>query len=176
MCARACEVITVDGRAEARPFGGGAHEEELMQEQFAVEDVAAGDAGDVFDVDRRDDLFADDGAADVGRVFLDGGDDRFTEGFALGIVPATFDIIRRVLHETRHHMFSGRRHVGVDLGWHDYVDVRLFCKAPILRVVVGALDVIDARADGDRTVVQGVLAGQCGEIRKFAQRDVDLAR
>ena len=71
MCARACEVIAVDGRAEARPFGGGAHEEELMQQQFAMEDVAARDARDAFDIDRRDDLFSDDGAADVGRVFLD---------------------------------------------------------------------------------------------------------
>ena len=124
-----------------------------MQEQFAVEDVATRDARDAFDIDRRDDLFADDGTADVGRVFLDGGDDRFTEGFALGIVPAAFEIIRRVLHETRHHMFSGRRHIGVDLGWHDHVDVRLFCKATILRVVVGALDVINARADGYRTAM-----------------------
>jgi len=99
MRARTSEIISVDRRAETRPLRRRAHEEELMQQQFAVEDVAARDARDAFDIEGRDDLFADDGAADVRRVTLDGRDDRFTKGFALGIVPAAFDIVRRVLHK-----------------------------------------------------------------------------
>ena len=114
-------------------------------------------------------------AANVRRVALDCGDDRLAKCFALSVVPATFDIIGRVLHETRHDMFARRRHVGVDHRGEDHVYVQLFRKAAILRVIVGALDVINARADGDRAAMQYVFIGQSGEARKFAQCNVDLA-
>jgi hypothetical protein len=66
------EVVTRQRCAEVRPLRRGPQEEELMQQQFAVEDVAARDARDGFDVFRRDDLHADDGFADVRRVLFDG--------------------------------------------------------------------------------------------------------
>ncbi len=46
----------------------------------------------------------------------------------------------------------------------------------VLGVVVGALDVIDARADRDRAAVQRAFARQAGEVRQSGERDVDLAR
>ena len=154
VCAACAEVVAFERGAEVCPLRRGTQEEDLVQQQFAVEDVAARDARDGFDVLRRDDLHADDGFADVRRVLLDGRDDRFAEFVALRVVPAAFEIVRRVLHEARHHVLSGRRHVGVDHGWEDHVEIRALRDLPILGVVVGALDVINARADGHRAAMQ----------------------
>ena len=178
MRAARAEVIAFERRAEVGPLRRGTQEEDLVQQQFAVEDVAAGDAGDGFDVLRRDDLLADDAFADVRRVSLDGRDDRFAECVALRIVPAAFDVVGRVLHEARHHVMPGRRHVGVDHRREDHVDIRALRDLPVLGVVVGALDVIDARADRDRAAMQtrAFASGRQVKLRQFAQRDVDLAR
>ena len=54
-------------------------EEDLVQQQFAVEDVAARDAHDAFDILRQDDLHADNALVGVRHVFFDGQDDRFAE-------------------------------------------------------------------------------------------------
>ena len=147
------EVVALERCAEVRPLWGGTQEEDLMQQQFAVEDVTACEARDAFDVLRRDDLHAHDALADVRRVFFDGRDDRFTELVALHIIPAAFDIVRCILHEARHHVSSGRRHVRVDHRREDHVEIRSLRDLPILGVVIGALDVIDARADRDRTAM-----------------------
>ncbi len=161
------QVVAGQGRAEVGPLRRGAHEENLVQKQFAVEDVAAGDARDALDVDRRDDLLADDGAADVGRVTLERGDDRLGEGFFFGIVPAAFEIVGRVLHEAGSHMLPGRGHVRVDHRREDHVDVRLARKLAVLGVVVGALDVVDAGADGYRAAMQFGVARERCEIGQF---------
>ena len=141
--------------------------------QFAVEDVAAGDARDGFDILRRDDLHPNDTLTDVRRVFLDGRDDRFAERVSLFIVPAAFEIVRRVLYETRHHVLAGRRHIGVDHGREDHIQIGALRDLTILGVVVDTLDVIDARADGDRAAMQGRvmpldLERHCCEIGQFA--------
>src|SRR5262249_21706192 len=67
VCAAGAEVIAFERGAEVCPLRRGAQEEDLMQQQFAVEDVAAGDTRDAFDVLRRDDLHPDDAFADVWR-------------------------------------------------------------------------------------------------------------
>ena len=69
-------------------------------------------------------------------------------------VPATLQIVRRVLHETGHDVLSGRRHIGIDHGRKDHVEIRAFGDLPVLGIVVGALDVIDARADGHGAPMQ----------------------
>ena len=56
------EVVARERRAEVGPLRRRAQEEELVQQQLAVEDVAVGDAGDALDVLRRDHLLADDRA------------------------------------------------------------------------------------------------------------------
>ena len=78
-------------------------------------------------------------------------------------------------------MLSGRRHVGVDHGREDHVEIRALRDLPILGVVVGALDVINARADGHRAAMQDRIVPfaferQRREVGQFAQRDIDLAR
>ena len=181
MCAARAKVVAFERGAEICPLRRGTQEEDLVQQQFAVEDVAARDARDGFDILRRDDLHADDAFADVRRVSLDGRDDRFAEFVSLRVIPAALEIVRRVLHEARHHVLSRRRHVRVDHGREDHVEIRALRDLPILGVVVGALDVINARADGHRAAMQDRILSlafewQCREVGQLAQGDVDLAR
>ena len=72
MRAACTEIIAFERGTEVRPLRRGTQEEYLMQQQFAVEDVAARDARDAFDILRRDNLHPDDTLADVRRVLLDG--------------------------------------------------------------------------------------------------------
>ena len=169
-------VVAGQRRAEVRPLRRGAQEEELVKQQLAVKDVAAGDTGGVLDVLRRDHLHADDGAPDVRRMPLDRGDDRLAECVALGAVPAALDVVGRVLHEARHDVVAGRRHVTIDHRGEDRIDVGALREASVLRVVVGALDVVDARAERDRAPMQGAVARQAGELRQFREREIHLAR
>src|SRR5687768_13982175 len=50
VCACRAKVVTFERRAEVRPLRGGAQEEDLVQQQFAVKDVAARYARNGFDV------------------------------------------------------------------------------------------------------------------------------
>jgi hypothetical protein len=52
VCACRAEVVAFERGAEVCPLRGGSQEEDLVQQQFAVEDVAARDARDGFDVFR----------------------------------------------------------------------------------------------------------------------------
>ena len=69
MGARAAQVEALDRRAVARPAGHRPHEEELLQGQVAVEDVALGQAEPALEVERRQDLRRLAPRRHVGRVF-----------------------------------------------------------------------------------------------------------
>ena len=66
--ARAALVQPADRRAVLRPARRRPQEEELVQRQLALEDVALGEAGDALDVGRREHLPVQDGRLDVRRV------------------------------------------------------------------------------------------------------------
>ena len=85
-------------------------------------------------------------------------------------------LVRRVLHEARHDVLAGRRHVGVDDRLDGGVDERLLGVPAVLRGVEGALDVLDGRADVEEAavVVDGV--GQRREDRQPVEGEVDLGR
>ena len=74
-------------------------EEQLVQQQLAVKDIASRDARDALDILGRDHLRTDDRAPDVWRVALERGDNRFAERVALLIVPSALDVGWCVLHE-----------------------------------------------------------------------------
>ena len=62
---RAAHPQAVHRRAVAGPAGHGPVEEELLERQLALEDVALGEADPLLDVERREHLLADDQVADV---------------------------------------------------------------------------------------------------------------
>src|SRR5579859_7169628 len=56
MRARAAEEKSADGRLVARPIENRTHREELVESQFTVENVAAGETIGCFEIFGRDDL------------------------------------------------------------------------------------------------------------------------
>ena len=79
-------VEVADRRAVLRPARGGAEEEQLLERQLALEDVAFGQPELALEVERRQDLAVQDDVLDVRRVLGDGVDDGVAERLAL-VVP-----------------------------------------------------------------------------------------
>ena len=72
-------------------------------------------------------------------------------------------------------MLAGRGHGRVDERRDDHVDVGPAAPAPVLGVVVGALHVVDRRAEADRAAEVLAGAGQAREVRQSIHGHVDLA-
>ena len=60
MRGRAAHVQFFNGSAVTRPARGGTQEEKLLERKFALKDVAFGEAGLAFDIQRSDELLSDD--------------------------------------------------------------------------------------------------------------------
>ena len=85
-------------------------------------------------------------------------------------------LVRRVLHEARQDVFARRRDRRIGERRDHHVDVRPPRELAVLRLVVGALHVVDARRDRDRAAQVRPLARQAREIRQRVEREVHLAR
>src|SRR5439155_7728922 len=99
---------SADGRAVASPTRRGPVEEELLEGELALEDVALGEAGHALHVERREYLFVDDAIPDARGELRDRVDDRIPEGVALGVPVArrAVELIRRVLDEAAHNVLA----------------------------------------------------------------------
>src|SRR5258708_40207628 len=78
MRAGAAEKKAANGRLVARPIENGAHGEELIEREFAVKNVAAGEPVGSFEILRSDDLHGIDEIGQVRRV----GGESFDAGVA----------------------------------------------------------------------------------------------
>src|SRR5215471_9683055 len=83
MRGRAAHIKVLDRRAELRVPRHGAQEEELLERQFALEDIAFAQAEFALQIQRREHLFVEDDVFKVGRIFGKRVDDIVAEGFAL---------------------------------------------------------------------------------------------
>ena len=81
--AGAAKEKAANGGAVTRPADERAHGEELVEGEFAVGDVTAGEAVVLFEIERRDDARGEDFRREVGRVFGEGLDDGIGESVAL---------------------------------------------------------------------------------------------
>src|SRR2546426_363307 len=104
MRARAALEQAMDRRAIARPRWRRAQEEHLLQRELALEDVAFEKTDEALDGGRLNALAMQDRAFKVGRVFAQCIDPRFAELLAACAAPTAVQVIRRVLHEDRHHV------------------------------------------------------------------------
>src|SRR5215472_7873062 len=69
------------------------------------------------------------------------------------VVPAAFEIVRRILTEHRHEMLAGRRDGGIDRRRYRAFDDRCARHRAVLRLVVRALDEVLIRAQVDRAAM-----------------------
>ena len=176
MRGRAAHPQVLDGRLVLRVAGHGTQEEQLLERELALEDVAFGQSQLAFEIERRDHLPADDDVLDVGREFGDGVDDVVAELFPLLVPRAFFQLVGRVLHEARHHVLARRRDRRVGQAGNHHVDVRPARVAPVLGIVVGALHVIDAGRNRNCAAQMLPFSGHAGEVGQRIEREVHLAR
>ncbi len=88
MRAGAAEEESANRSLVARPIEDGPHGEELIEREFAVEDVAAGEAVDGFKIARRDDLHRFDNLIEVGRIDGERFEDVFGEDGGVIVIPS----------------------------------------------------------------------------------------
>src|ERR1700678_3710609 len=106
MRGRAAHVKLLNRRAIARPSRRGTQKEKLLERKFALKNISFGQSSRALDIQRRDELFADDQALQIRRVLRNRVDDRVAKSLALLVPRATGQLVRRILHETRKNMFS----------------------------------------------------------------------
>src|SRR5215469_2960868 len=98
MCPRAAQIEVPDRSVVPRPIEQWTHGEELIQSQFAVEDVSPGEAVGLFEVFRRDDLAVFDKAGQVRRVFAQGLDYGVAQSVTLALPISVLQLEGSVLH------------------------------------------------------------------------------
>jgi hypothetical protein len=138
-------------------------EQQLVEGQFALEDVAFGQAHLGLDLARRAHLHVHDAVAEAGRIGGDLRDHALGEAVAVGVGPlAALDLRRRVLHEAAHEVLAGRRHGRVERGRDHHVEERVGRPAPGLPVVIGALHALDGIGEMHVARMQGEPSGRAG--------------
>ena len=139
------EGAAVVGVAEHRAGG-----EQLVERQRAVEDVAADEPEDAFEVERRERLAGDDAVLEAGGVALDGGDHEVGDLLAMIVPGPSLRKLRRdVLAEQARDMRALRRQAVVEGRGDQHLDHRLAAPAVRAGVVIGAVHIGEGRGDDD---------------------------
>lgn len=149
MCTIAAEIEAADGGFVARPIEDGTHREELVESEFAVENVAAGETVDGFEVERSNDLHVFDEAGEIGSVVGESFDDGVAKVFAAGI-PVPFPQLEgRKLDVGGEDVLAFRRERGVEKRGDGDVEIGRSGKFAIFGGVECTLEIIDFWADVD---------------------------
>ena len=111
-------------------------------------------------VQGREHMAVDDGSPNVRRVLGQDIDHAIGEPFPL-LAPAhpAVQAVGRVLHEDRHDVPARRCEIGVVGRGDRDLQQGISRRSSVLRIVVGALDVLDARCDVRRPLMLGPEAG-----------------
>src|SRR4051794_1708893 len=97
---RAAHPQVPERRRVLRPPGRGAQEEQLLERQLALEDVALGETEIALEIERRQYLPMQNDVADVRRVFRDRIDHGVAKRLALGVPrEPRLQLVGRVLDE-----------------------------------------------------------------------------
>src|SRR5207249_5535497 len=88
-------------RVVLRPARDRPREEQLLQRQLALKDVALCQSEIALEIQRRENLTMPNDVANIRRVLRNRVDDRVAERFAPLVPRARRERVRRVLHETR---------------------------------------------------------------------------
>src|SRR5258708_4494506 len=107
-------IEVIDRGAVVGPAGNGAEEEELFEGKLALKNIALGETEFAFEIERGEDLAADDYFFYVGGVLGDGVDYRVAESFLVIVPGALRELVGRVLHEAGENVLARRRDAGVD--------------------------------------------------------------
>ena len=99
MRGRPAHVEALDGRPVLRPSRRGPQEEELLERELALEDVAFRQAPLALQIERRDDLPVQDDVPQIRRELRQRVDDRVAERLALRVPVPALQMVGCVLDE-----------------------------------------------------------------------------
>src|SRR5262249_31042410 len=152
MHARAAQIKSADGRPIVRQLWRWPHEERLVQRSLRLVDLALGTAVLGLHIARRKHA-RDDRRSDIDSLFGHLPHRDFAEGSTAVIVPLTVSKrIRCILHVHIEAMPALRSLAAVR-----YLEVRRARDAAMLRIVVGALEIVERRRHGQPRETRGVL-------------------
>src|SRR5580765_443267 len=124
MRAGAAEKEAADGRFVTSPIENGAHSEKLIEGEFAMKNVAAGEAVDRFQVERSDDLHVFDEAGQIGGVLGESFDYGVAKIFAAGVPFSVLQLERRELDVSGKNMLAFGRQRGIEKCWNGDIEIR----------------------------------------------------
>jgi len=177
VCAGAAKKESADGRFVARPIENRAHGEELVESEFAVENVAAGESVRDFEILGSDDLHAFHEAGKVRGVRGERSNDSGAE-FAPEDIPIPFlEFIGSILNAGREDMFAFRSESRIENRGNGDIEIRGFREIAVLGGVEGAFEVVDFGADVDAAGkrLEKALGGiERQESRQAAKSEMDF--
>ena len=151
-------------------------EEQLIQGQFALENVAFRQADLLFDFAGGAHFHVDDEVLEAGAVALDLIYHGLAEPLPLFRRPRAIGQLRgAVLHEIRHPVLAGRRHGRVPGGGDDGLDERILRPSPPLPAIVGPLQGFERAVERLPAAIEVGVVRHAGELRQAGKRDVHLA-
>src|SRR5262245_20696870 len=107
--ARSTHPQVPDRRGVLRPAGCRTQEEQLLEREFALKDIALAQAEFTFEIERREHLTIPNDTSDIRGVLRQRVDDGVPERLALLVPGAASQPVRSVLHEAGQDVFAGRR-------------------------------------------------------------------
>ena len=114
----------------------------------------------VFEICGRESLHRENFRREIGRVLRERVDHGIAQGVALLRPVAGFQFVRRELHVDGHDVLPGRRQRSIENRRNGNIEIRRAGKFAVLRIVEGALEIIDAGADVDAAGESGVARRQ----------------
>ena len=154
----------------------GAIEEKLVEGEFALENVALGEANFGFKFAWRAHFRMQHQFLETRRVVLNLVENGLAKGIAVVVRPLpAFESRWRILHEAAHEVLARRRHRGVDGGGDHHVEEGITGEMPGLPVVIGHLHARDGIGEMHITANAGRILGQCLETGQAIERDVHFA-
>ena len=174
MRSAAAEIQALDRRPVPRTGRDRTHEEDLVQGHLPVIVAALGQTPGPLQVGGSHDLPVEDGALEVRRVAGQQVHHPIPQGGGVAVIPGPFpQPVGRVLHRDRHDVLARRGHCGIRQRWDGRRQPGIGRDASVLRVVVGALQVIEARGERNDPP-EMVISLHVREPGKFPQCQVHL--
>ncbi len=110
-----------------------------------MEDISFREAERIFHVQRCDYLPVEYDIFEIGCKSCQGIHHSISKCFPLLVVPAALNVVRGVLYKTGHNMFTRRRHVRIEDGGENNIDVRLAGKITVFCIIISFFDIVNVR-------------------------------
>src|SRR5580692_6276125 len=177
MRSAAAEIKATDGRFVASPIENGAHGEKLVECEFAVKNVASGEAVNGLEIERSDDLHLFDEAGQIASVLRESFDDGDAEVSAARLPVSVLQMEWSELNVGGEDVLTIWRERRIQNRGNRDIEIRRRREFAVFGGVEGAFEIINFGADVDaaREGVEKPFGGvERGESRETAESEMNL--